>query len=537
MSGQSKEVNRETKTSRNKLVLTVIFIIFQVIWISVIYSEIIAYSTWITFIVNLLSLVIVIYLAGKNENSTYKIGWIIFIMMFPVAATPMYLMFGNKRQSRRLRKKLELEYDDLRPFVEQNKEVLDELKSIDPRVCGLSKYLFDISDNPIYKNTDVKYYPLGEDMFLDMLEDMKNAKKFIFLEYFIIEQGYMWDKMLEILKQKAEDGLDVRVMYDGFGSLVTLPEDYDKQLEKFGIKAIVFNPISPIFSMVVNNRDHRKIMVIDGDIAYNGGINLADEYINKTSRFGHWKDTGIRLNGDATWSFTLMFISMWQALKSESEDVDSYKGIVDNFNIDTEISVENVKKVNNIEIETEKIDKGFVQPFDDTPLDEEAVAENVYIEILNQAVDYVYIYTPYLIIGDEMKHSLCLAVKRGVDVKIITPGIPDKKMVFKVTRANYRDLLNAGVEIYEYKPGFIHAKSYVADDKYGVVGTINMDYRSLYLHFECGTFMYKTPMLKDLKEDFIETMNKSTKINKNEIKGTLLHRMFISLLKLLSPLI
>ena len=336
------------------------------------------------------------------------------------------------------------------------------------------------------------------------------------MEYFIVSEGEMWEEVLKILKQKADEGLDVRMIYDDMGCVTLLPGGYFKWLEKCGIKCMAFNPVIPFFSLVMNNRDHRKILDIDGHTAFTGGINLADEYINKKVRFGYWKDTGVRLKGEGVWNFTEMFLEMWNAFRKEDTDISCFKPHV---------------------YHPEPFEgEGFVQPYTDSPLDNETIAENVYLDILNQAKKYVYIFTPYLIVDDVMRNALCMAAKRGVDVRIVTPGTPDKPTIFRLTRSNYPPLLRAGIRIYEYTPGFIHAKSYISDDEFGVVGSVNMDFRSLYLHFECATLLYRTSGLKELKKDSLDTIEVSREITLKDCKQGIIGGLFDSVLRVFAPL-
>ena len=352
----------------------------------------------------------------------------------------------------------------------------------------------------------------------ELLEDLEKAEHSIFMEYFIISEGGMWRGIFDILKRKAAEGVDVRLIYDDFGSLPTMPKRFVKELRNAGIKVHAFNPLRPILSLVYNNRDHRKMTIIDSYICYTGGFNLADEYINVEERFGHWKDSGLRLEGDGVWNYTVMFLTMWNAFVPTEDSFDEFRPHVHHP-------------------EAFGGDGGIVQPYSDTPLDDESVGENVYLDILNQARDYVYIFTPYLVIDNEMQTALCLAAKRGVDVRLVTPGIPDKKMVFKLTRSYYRALLKAGVRIYEYTPGFIHAKSFISDDQIGVVGTINMDYRSLYLHFECATLMIGCESLQGLKKDCLDTFAQSREIKVGDMKKNFFGILFEGLLRFISPML
>ena len=324
----------------------------------------------------------------------------------------------------------------------------------------------------------------------------------------------MWDSILEILEEKAKKGVDVRVMYDDFGCVATLKKSYPKELQKKGIKCVVFNALNPIAGMIMNNRDHRKIMVIDGKVAFSGGINIADEYININSKYGHWKDNGIKIVGDAVWNYTVMFLGLWNAFKKEDKDFTKFKYDFKNRNINN----------------------GYVVPYGETPLDEEITGEDVYLNIINQANDYVYIFTPYLIIDTDMINSLNLAAKRGVDVRIVIPGIPDKKIVYTLSESHIEPLAKAGVKVYKYTPGFVHAKVFVSDDKIATVGTINLDYRSLYLHFECGCYMENVDVIKDIKKDMIETIEKSREVGKKEISPNFFKWVWQALLRLVAPL-
>lgn len=499
----------------NRVLFTGIALIAQIVWLATLLTRFSQLSSRITLAMTVLSFLISIFVYTKNENSAYKISWIIIIMGFPVFGGLLYVFFGNKNPSRKMRAQIEKVHVENSKILKQREEVLSQLTEENERIAGRSRYLCNKSSYPIWKNTKTQYYSLGDYLFEDLLLDLKHAKKFIFLEFFIIEDGIFWGSILEILKEKAREGVDVRLIYDDIGCLTVLPKKYNKEMEAAGISCMVFNPFKPVLSLAMNNRDHRKIAVIDGKIAYTGGVNLADEYINVADRFGHWKDTAMRFQGDGVANFTVMFLEMWNAFRKTDEDFKVFlpqsEGVKDTL--------------------------GYVQPFGDTPLDDEPTAENLYIDILNHASKYVYIFTPYLIISDTMRHALCMAAARGVDVKIMTPGIPDKKIIFRMTRSNYKELLKAGVEIYEYTPGFLHAKSYVSDDETAVVGTINMDYRSLYLHFECGAYLYKTPSVLDVKHDFLETMKRARKIELKYLRQGILAEMFDSILAIMSPLV
>lgn len=501
---------------KSRLVLVGIAILVQMLWSLLFLERLTSYSMFINLFFRIVSVGILLYLIRKDENSAYKIAWIILVMGIPLLGGVLYMMIGNKKPSKRLAVRMAFVKDEMKETMAQNRWLLKEIQDQDPAVAGNVRYIGEYGPYPVWKNTSVKYYPVGEEMFADMMEDLKKAKHYIFLEYFIIEEGIMWNSILGILEQKVKEGVDVRLIYDDVGCVSLLPFHYAEQMEKKGIKCIAFNRFVPFISLVMNNRDHRKIMVIDGHTAYNGGINLADEYINVKKRFGHWKDTGVRIHGDAVFNFTLMFLEVWNAFRVPELDYSVFRP----------------HRWHPEPFESD----GYVVPYADTPLDYEELGENVYINILNQAKDYVYIATPYLLISDEMENALCLAAKRGVDVRILMPGIPDKPTVFFMAKSYYPPLLKAGVQIYEYMPGFVHAKSYVCDDRIATVGTINMDFRSLYLHFECGTFLYGCRAVLDVKKDMEECFPKCHQVTPGDCRQGLLGNMLTSVLRVLAPL-
>ena len=474
------------------------------------------YSALISMLGTIISALVVLWIINKSDNPAYKLAWIIPILIFNIAGGVLYLILGNKKPSKNMRLRLEKVRSKTSESLNQDSKILDELREENKTILGQVNYINNASSYPMHKNTEAKYFKIGEENYEALLKELKKAKKYIFMEYFIIEEGKMWNEILSILEEKAKEGLDVRLMYDDMGCLNLLPYGYDKILEKKGIKCIAFNPFKPLLSLAMNNRDHRKITVIDGHTGFTGGINLADEYINEKVRFGHWKDTGIMLKGEAVWNLTIMFLEMWNANRQTDEDYSIYRPEV--HQLQTTIS------------------DGFVQPYGDSPLDEEVVGENVYLNIINNAKDYVSIFTPYLIIDNEMMTALCLSAKRGVDVKIVTPGIPDKKNVYMLTRSYYPQLLEAGVKIYEYTPGFIHAKVFLCDDEIATVGTINMDYRSLYLHFECGTYLYKCKCIDDIKKDVLDTISKSREYTDEDLKKGKGNSLWQAVLRVFAPL-
>ena len=487
---------RLLKFLSSRLSVTLILIAIQATWIALMFLRLVGYSELISNAFRLLSIIMALYVISKVDVPAYRMGWILLIMTVPLFGGLLYVLLGEKRPARYMRERLSKGMKNHDATLVQSPEIAKELAESSPRAAGLSSYITNFARFPVWKNTTVKYHSLGEYQYADMLTELKKAKKFIFLEYFILEEGEMWNTILNILSEKVKEGVDVRVIYDDFGCFTKLPSNYYKKLEKLGVKCLDFNPFIPIISLVMNNRDHKKIMLIDGNTVFTGGINLADEYINRTVRFGHWKDSGVMLKGEAVWNFTVMFLEIWNSYNHEDEDFSVFKPTPD----------ENTAFEND----------GFVQPFADSPLDGETVSVNVYLDILSQAKSYVYIFTPYLAVSDELHIALCAAAKRGVDVRIVLPGTPDKKVAYRLSRSYYIPLMEAGVKIYEYTPGFIHAKSYVCDDEIAVVGTINMDYRSLYLHFECGVVMFGSKAIAELKKDALKTFEVSHEVSIKE---------------------
>ncbi|MFC3928062.1 cardiolipin synthase [Streptococcus caprae] len=457
----------------------------------------------------------VLYLVNSRMNTTSKITWLLLITVFPWLGC-LFLIYtkvdfgfnGLKLGMRRIIR-------DTQYLLKQSPEVIEELKNNHTSTYNLVNY-FSRNDGhyPVYKHSRVTYFPSGEAKFAEMKEQLLKAEKYIFLEYFIIGEGIMWGEILAILEQKVKEGVEVRVMYDGMNEFSTLSFDYDERLTKLGIQAKSFGRLSPFVSTYYNYRDHRKILVIDGKVAFTGGVNLADEYINHVERFGHWKDTAIMVEGPAVDTFTVLFMQMW--FHNEANPV------LEGYLPETHEQFEST---------------GYLVPYGDSPLDNDKMGENVYIDILNHARDYVYIMTPYLILDSELEHAIQFAAERGVDVRIIMPGIPDKTVPFALAKTYYPALLDAGVKIYEYTPGFIHAKVFLADDQKGVVGTINLDYRSLYHHFECGCYIYKSEVLDDIKQDFEETLAVSKEVTRDSLKSmSILTKMTGVLTKTIAPL-
>mgnify|MGYP000195285737 CR=1 FL=1 len=507
------------KVLKSRTVLVGLAILIQAAWYILFLRQLTSYSVFINGFFRILSVVIVLYLIRKDENSAYKIAWIILIMLIPLLGGILYVLVGNKKPSKKIAQKMAVVKDGMKDTMKQNEEILAEVRAQNANVAGSMNYLGTLGRYPVWKHTSVKYFPIGEEMFASMLEDLKKAEHYIYLEYFIIEEGIMWNTILDILEEKVKEGVDVRVMYDDVGCIFNLPSHYADFLRKKGIKCIVFNRYIPIFSTVFNNRDHRKILVIDGDVAFTGGINFADEYINEKQRFGYWKDNGVRITGKAVYSMTQMFLQMWNAFALEKDKLDYEK-----------FCLEDVRPL-------AKEERGIVLPYSDHPLDSEFVGESVYINLINSAQKYIYFFTPYLIIDNEVVTALILAAKRGVDVRIITPGIPDKKMIFLVTQSYYPQLVEGGVQIFQYRPGFVHAKCAVCDDKIATVGTINLDYRSLYLHFENGLFLYNNDTVMDIKKDILDTLEDCNRIMPEMCKKNMFFLLLQGILRIFAPLL
>jgi len=474
------------------------------------------YRQWIFVALNVLSFVAIIYVLYDKTNSSYKIAWIILLLALPVAGISIYLVFGGRRLNRGQRRRMQRAEELVRENLLQERITMESLQNISDPAAVQSRFLLNVGGYPVYDNTATEYFKQGEDAYEKMLEELEKAEKYIFLEYFIIGEGRMWAGILNILHRKAAQGVDVRVMYDDFGSINVLPSDYYKKLASWGIRAKAFNPFVPILSGRLNNRNHRKLMIIDGKVGFTGGINLADEYINQKERFGHWKDCALMLQGEGVWAMTVQFLSMWDSQTGDEEDLAGFKP-------------EYPYRLAGGE--------GFVQPFADTPLDREDVAETVLLSLFQRAVRSIYIMTPYLILDDKITSALMTAARSGLDVRIVTPHIPDKWYVHAVSRAHYEMLTEAGVRIYEYTPGFIHSKVYLVDDRYAVVGTVNLDFRSLYLHYENAVFLFEATCIAAIGDDFRTTFPICEEITWRKCRNTnLWQRLARSLLRMFSPL-
>lgn len=500
-----------------RTMITVLLLLIQIATIVTMFQLVGKYSDWLYYFMTALSVAFIISIVNSKENPAFKLAWMIPLCAFPVFGAALFLFVWINPGSHGLKQKLKKRIDETAGLLKTNLRIREKLKEESSDLQGISHYIETMNGFPTFDCTEAVYFPLGEEKFKDLLMELEKAEKFIFLEYFIIGQGIMWDSILDILKRKAKEGVEVRVMYDGMCSLVNLPYHYPKMLEEYGIKAKAFSPIKPLLSTRQNNRDHRKILIIDGKTAYTGGINLADEYINEKVLHGHWKDAAIRLKGSAVRSFTVMFLQMWNLDELGKEDYKKYVFT----NCDPK----------------EEEGNGYIIPYNDDPTNRLDIAENVYLDILNKAKDYVFIMTPYLILDNETVVALSFAAQRGVDVKLMMPHIPDKRVVFYIARTYYTQLLEAGVKIYEYTPGFLHAKVWVSDDKKAVVGSINLDYRSLYEHFECAAYLYENKEIENIKKDFVDTLEKCQEITVGDYKRfPLFTRVIGRIFRIIGPL-
>lgn len=496
----------------------------QIIWGVVIFGVLTEHFIWLATIMRVLATLLILTLMTKDDNPTYRMTWIVLVAVMPVFGTLVYLLMSNKKPTRKMAKTMnQIEEKHLADYS-YLPDSYTELEKRDRRMAGISKYVQDIAHTSVSGLTDVKYFPSGEAMFEPLLEDLKKAEKSIFIEFFIVEDGVMLERMLEVLTERAAAGVEVRFIYDDFGCITRLPVDFPEEMAKLGIKTIKFNPVKPILSMVYNTRNHRKYVVIDSKISYTGGVNIADEYINVKKRFGYWKDNMIRVEGLAAWDYSVMFLNMWNSCQPTDESYEEF------------YPRELLKESPELLSDSKKVqEQGFVQPYSDSPLDNEPLGENVYRDMISYAQDYVYIYTPYLIISYELQTALTLAAKRGVRVIVMTPGIPDKPLIYRLTRSYYRQLLEGGVEIYEYSPGFLHAKTFIVDGVMANVGTINLDYRSLYLHFETSTLLYYHPEIEAIEEDYKNSLAESRQVTIEDTDRGHLNRLIESLLRLLAP--
>jgi cardiolipin synthase len=477
------------------------------------------YSRYIEVSLNLISFLISLSVIVSRTNDAYKLIWIYLILAFPVFGGLLYLVFSIQGSMKLMEPYMAQIEERTSISTEENTKLMKLAANYLPSQETQMKHLSESAGFPICDSTDTKFYPMGEDFYPDLLDALNCAEKYIFLEYFIISEGKMWDSILKILEEKAASGVKVRLLYDDFGCIFLLPKNYPEIMAQKGIECRAFNRFRPLLTGLQNNRDHRKICSVDGKIAFTGGINLADEYINEIEKYGKWKDSAVRLIGDGAWALTTFFLKMWMLTapdsKSLDEDINIYKP----------------------QCFKEVICDGYVQPYCDSPLDAHHISEHIYMRLIHGAKKYLYICTPYLIIDDSLLNSLTLAAKSGVDVRIITPHKWDKKLVHITTQSFYSDLIKGGVRIYEYTPGFIHSKIFVSDDEVASIGTVNLDFRSLYLHFECGTMLYGCKAICEAKQDFLSTLEVCTEIRESDCRKGIFMRFVNCIMRLIAPLL
>lgn len=522
------------KTGSKKAHIVIVGLLIELAWLSFGVYKLDQYKT-LAMGTYILALILVFRIYGKHTNYAFKMPWMLILLIAPPAGIVLYILYGSKFSSFFVRRRFRSVYGLFEAIMPADDKLLDEIKKNDIRAYGQSYYLSTSAKYRPYMSDRVEYFSEAYMALERMKEELSKAKKFIFMEYHTIENGQAFDQLEEILIEKAKEGVDVRIIYDDVGSLSIINRAFKKKLKKDGIKCRVFNPILPVMSMFMNNRDHRKMTIIDGKVGFVGGYNIADEYFNIINPFGYWKDTGIMFKGRPVDSLTLIFLEMWHAMKKGKKDQEDISDLLNQEDLD----------IVNSSIEIESLDKkisqdklSIIQPFADNPLTMEKVSVNAYLNMIKKANEYMYITSPYLIIDDHIRDEMCAAAKRGVDVRIIVPGVPDKKMVNRVSKSYYKGLVKSGVKIYEFDPGFIHCKMFISDDKYAIIGTINLDYRSLYHHFENGVFMYNTNVIEKMKDDYNQTIEKSTEVSdKYFTDQNFLTRVWHGVLRFISPLL
>lgn len=512
MKKKIKMTSQEIEYIPIRYIIAIIITVLEILMIIGIVTSLAYYIPYFYLAIYITVIGVIVSIVGSHDNPDYKVPWILVILLLPIVGFMFYFLFYKRKLTKKFVKKFQkieesLDFND--------KENLEKLKNENLLVYTHTLQLTNISSSHLYQNTYIQYFDIGEKMYKSMLEELKKAEKFIFLEYFIIEEGKMWNDILDILKEKAFEGIEVKVIYDDIGCMRTLSGNYYKTLKKYHIDCIPFSKLRGQADSEFNNRNHRKILVIDGKVAFTGGINIADEYINVKEKFGHWKDTGIKLVGEAVKEFTKIFLLDFEINSKDKIFLQDYY---------VDFSVKN---------------DSYIIPFGDgpRPIYEKNVSKIVIMNMLNTAAKYVYITTPYLIIDNELMNAIENASTRGVDVRIIVPHIPDKKLIFKISKFNCQKLMKSNVKIYEYEKGFIHSKTYLVDDKIALVGTINLDYRSLTHHFENGVWIYNDLCLKDIKEDFITTLDKSIYMNEKVIVNKFLDKVIVSVLNFFAPLL
>lgn len=513
------EKKTEFRNGLLRLIFIALSVLMEVIWLYVQFAHLRNRYPLIPAAVTILAILLVLGIYGKHMNAALKIPWIMLISAFPFFGVPLYLMIGMSGSTKKMKKRYQNIDAQIMPHLVEEKTAFSALERKDRKTANQFRYIWEQAGYPVYQNTDIRYYGTAEEAFEAQLEDIAKAKRFVLLEYHAIEQKESFRRLHKVLKERAAAGVEVRIFYDDLGSIGFIDTDFIQRMKADGIACRVFNPVVPLVSFFMNYRDHRKITVIDGKIAFTGGYNLADEYFNLTHPYGHWLDTGIRMEGDAVKSMTAIFLQNWNAIRGDNASERDWNSFFAQYHYEAKQS-------------------GWCQPYADTPLDDELTGENVYMNLLNSAERYIWFTSPYLILTDEMTRAFTLAAKRGVDVRIVTPGIPDKKLVYQTTRSYYGALARNGVRIYEYTPGFCHAKQCVADDKIAVCGTINLDYRSLYHHFENGVLMYDYPMIHDMKDTFLSMFPQCREVTEQYRSGRSQRvRVGHCILRFISPLL
>lgn len=524
-SGTTMEKQDSTKNGIVRLIFVIIAMTLEVLVNAFLLAYLGVYQEWVMILLHILAGITVLMIYNQEKTAAMKMPWIILIMAMPILGLTMYLTIGLNAGMKSMKKRYAEIDKELLPMMPENKEDLDALCELDPRVGNMGKYIQKNSSYPTYKDAEIVYFDDASKGIETQKQELKKAEKFIFMEYHAIQNAESWKAVEDVLVDRVKAGVEVRVFYDDMGSIGFISTDFVKLLESKGIKCRVFNPFKLGFNLFLNNRDHRKITVIDGKVGFTGGYNIANEYFNITHPFGHWKDTGIMVRGPVVNSLTVIFLEMWNAINGHDENDTDFKQYLPDV------------KEEDLEKDTPyNWSRGFVVPYADIPIDNEQVGENVYISMAEYAKDYVWYITPYLILTDEMIHALGLAAKRGVDVRVITPGIPDKKMVYSITRSYYHALVKNGVRIYEYTPGFCHCKMSVADDIVATCGTINLDYRSLYHHFENGCMYADCEAVMDTKKDFISIMEESKEVTQDYMDPSAGKKIGQLLLRLVAPL-
>lgn len=503
----------------SRIVMVSFLILLQLLLVLVAAFRFTEYFVYYYLASTVIAICLTLRIVNRKDAAEYKIAWLVTVLLIPVFGSLLYLIFSGNRLTEYKKRKLASISDVMQTTLHGSETLSSALEQESASAAFQSRYISDVAHCPLFANTETVYFPLGDDMFPVFLEELERAEKYIFLEYFIIAEGHMWNSILDVLKRKAAAGVDVRLVYDDMGCIMLLPANYAEKMREAGIRCRVFNRFVPVLSSRLNNRDHRKIVAIDGKVAFTGGVNLADEYINEKERFGHWKDNAVMLRGDAAWSMTVMFLTMWDNLDPATAAAETY---------------EHYRPADFGAAQPRA--SGWVQPYTDNPLDNDPVGETIYLNMIHRAEKYVYITTPYLIIDELLEDALCNAARCGIDVRIITPGIADKKMVYEATKSYYPNLIRNGVKIYEYTPGFIHAKTFLCDGKYATVGSVNLDFRSLYLHFECGVWMYDSAVIADIARDYEETLARSHLVTLEECRTNALRGLFREVLALIAPM-